>query len=91
MVVPTGKQEPLVKPAVGAEVIDTEGVAQLSAAVGAVQLAIPQVVVVVKLILVGQFVNIGGVTSLSHGLMTVLVTVTVNEQVAIFPLASVAL
>ena len=86
-----GKQEPIVKPAVGAEVTDTEGVPQLSAAVGAAQVAIPQVVVVVKLIFVEQFVKVGGVTSLSHGLTTVLVTVTVKEHVAELPLASVAL
>ena len=63
VVVPIGKQEPLVKPAVGAEVTDTEGVVQLSAAVGAVQLAVPQSAVVVTLILAGQFVKVGDVTS----------------------------
>ena len=56
-------------PAVGAEVIDTEGVVQLSFVVGAVQLAIAQLVVVVKLILVGQFVIVGGVASLSQVLL----------------------
>ena len=72
--------------------IDTEGVEQLSVAVGAVQVAIAQsVVVVVKLILAGQFVKVGGVTSLSHGLIMVLVTVTIKEHVVTFPLASVAL
>ena len=89
VVVPMGKQEPLTKPTIGAEVIDTEGVEQLSVAVGAVQLAIAQPVVVVKLIFVGQLVKEGGVTSLSHGL--VFTTVTVKVQVAILPLASVAL
>ena len=88
---PIGKQEPLVKPTIGAEVIDTEGVEQLSAAVGAVQVAVAQSVVVVKLILTGQFVKVGGVTSLSQGFVTVFVTVTVKEQVAVLPLASVAL
>ena len=69
--------------------IDTEGVEQLSAAVGAAQVAVPQSAVVVTLILAGQFEKVGGVTSLSHGL--VFTTVTVKLQVAIFPLASVAL
>ena len=74
VVVPIGKQEPLVKPAVGAEVIDTEGVEQLSAAVGATQLAVPQSAIVVTLILVGQLVNVGGVTSLSQGFVPPVVT-----------------
>ena len=63
VVVPIGKHEPLVKPAVGAELTDTEGVVQLSVAVGAVQVAVPQSAVVVTLILAGQFVKVGGVTS----------------------------
>ena len=91
VVVPIGKQEPLVKPAVGAEVTDTEGVVQLSIAVGAVQVAFPQSVVVVMLILVGQFAKVGGFTSSSQGFVTVFVTVTVKEHVAELPLASVAL
>ena len=89
VVVPIGKQEPLVKPTIGAEVIDTEGVEQLSAAVGAVQVAVAQSVVVDTLIFAGQFVKVGGVTSLSQGF--VFTTVTVKVQVAILPLASVAL
>ena len=79
VVVPIGKQEPLVKPAVGAEVIDTEGVVQLSVAVGAVQEAMTQPFkVVVKLIFAGQLVKEGGVTSLSQGFVAVFVTVTVK-------------
>ena len=90
VVVPIGKHEPFVKPAIGAEVNNTEGVVQLSVAVGAVQEAMTQPFkVVVKLIFAGQFVKVGGVTSLSHGF--VFTTVTVKLQVAIFPLASVAL
>ena len=45
-VVPIGKHEPLDKPAFGAEVKISEGVLQLSVAVGAVQVAILQVSVV---------------------------------------------
>jgi hypothetical protein len=89
VVVPTGKHEPIPKPDVGEVVKDTVGVPQLSDAVGAVQLAIAQLLVVVKLIFVGQLVKVGGVASVSHG--SVLVTVTVKEQVAELPLVSVAL
>ena len=46
VVVPIGKHEPLIKPAFGAEVKITEGVLQLSVAVGADQVAILQVSVV---------------------------------------------
>ena len=67
MVVPIGKAEPLFKPAVGA--VDTEGVilgVQLSETVGGVQVAIAFIPDVVKLILVGQFEKVGGVTSGEH-------------------------
>ena len=47
---------------------------QLSAAVGAVQVAVPQSAVVVTLILEGQLVNVGLVTSLSHGFVPPVVT-----------------
>ena len=86
---PIGKHEPIVKPAVGAELTDTEGVVQLSVAVGAVQVAIAQLFKVVRLIFAGQAVNTGGCASVSHG--SIFTTVTVKLQVAIFPLASVAL
>ena len=62
VVVPTGKQKPLVK------LLDTEGVAvQLSVAVGVVQVAVAQAVVVVKLIFIGQAERIGFTTSVAQG------------------------
>jgi hypothetical protein len=67
-------------------VLDTEGVPQLSVAVGAVQVAIAAVSDVVLAIFTGQAVKTGNVVSLTHGF----VTVTVNEQVALLLLASVA-
>ena len=91
VVVPTGKHEPIPKPEVGAEVTDTEGVVQLSVAVGAVHEALAQVPVVVKLMFDGQLANVGGVASVAQGSTTTFVTVTVKTQVAILPLASVAL
>ena len=91
VVVPTGKHEPIPKPAVGAEVTVTEGVVQLSAAVGAVHEALAQLPVVVKFMLVGQFVNVGAVASVAQGSTTTFVTVTVKTQVAMLPFASVAL
>ena len=57
MVVPTGKHDPIPKPAVGVEVTDTEGVPQLSLAVGAIQLATAQLLAVDKVIFVGQLVK----------------------------------
>ena len=90
VVVPTGKHEPIPKPGMGAEVTDTEGVPQLSVAVGAVHEALAQVPVVVKFMLVGQFVNVGAVASVAQGSTAVFVTVTVNVQVAVLPFASVA-
>ena len=65
---PTGKQEPMPSPTAGEEVRDTEGVPQLSIAVGVIQLAIAQLVVVLSLILAGQLVRVGGVSSLPQGL-----------------------
>ena len=83
VVVPTGKQKPLVK------LLDTEGVAvQLSVAVGVVQVAVAQVVVVVKLILAGQAERTGFTTSFVQPLL--LVTATSKAQVAVLFLASVA-
>ena len=60
VVIPTGKQEPIVKPAVGAELTDTVGVPQLSVAVGAFQEATAQPFKVVKEIFAGQALNTGG-------------------------------
>ena len=89
VVVPTGKQEPIPKPAVGEVVKDTEGIPQLSLAGGAIQLATAQLLMVVKLILAGQLAKVGGSVSVSQVLF--LTTVTVKKQTAILPLASVAL
>ena len=55
------------KPAVGEEVTDTEGVPQLSDAVGAVQEAVAQVPEVDKEILLGQLAKVGAWVSVSHG------------------------
>ena len=60
-VIPIGKQKP------GAWVAVIVGVLQLSVAVGGVHVAVPQVVVVVAVILVGHAVKTGGVTSSKHG------------------------
>ena len=79
----------MVNPTVGEEDTETVGTPQLSVAVGAVQDATAQSFKVERLILAGQAVKTGGVTSLSQGL--IFTTVTVKLQVAIFPLASVAL
>ena len=69
--------------------LDTEGVAvQLSVAVGAVQVAVAQVVAVVKLILAGQADRTGFTTSLVQLLL--LVTATSKEQVAVLFAASFA-
>ena len=59
----------------GLEVKDTEGVEQLSVAVGAVHDAIAVVVAVVKFILAGQAESTGGVASVIQGFVE-LVTVT---------------
>ena len=63
VVMPIGNALPFVKPVVGCVVKDTEGVEQSSVAVGAVHVAIAVVVPVVKFIVLGQAVKIGGVTS----------------------------
>ena len=87
VVVPIGNAPPFVKPTVGLVVKDTDGVVQLSVAVGAVQDAIAVVVAVVKLIFVGQAVNTGGTLSVAQLLDWV--TVTVKLHVAVLFLASV--
>ena len=63
VVVPSGNVPPFVKPVVGLVVKITEGVVQLSVAVGAVHDAMVVVVAVVKFILAGQEVNKGGTMS----------------------------
>ena len=61
---------------------------QLSVAVGIVQVAVAQVVAVVKLIFVGQAERTGFTTSFVQPLL--LVTTTSKAQVAVLFLASVA-
>jgi hypothetical protein len=87
VVVPIGNAPPFVKPVVGLVAKDTEGVLQLSVAVGAVQVATAVVPVVVKLRLAGQAVKTGGVASVAHRL----VIITVKLHVALLFLASIAL
>ena len=79
-------QEPLTGPAVCV----TVGVPQLSVAVASAQLTVQQVPAAVGVftIFAGQVIT-GGVTSVAQALKGL--TVTVNEQVAEFPLASTAL
>jgi hypothetical protein len=67
-------------------VLITEGVLQLSVAVGAVHVTITDVSEIVFEIFAGQFAKTGFTTSAAHGLMTV----TVNEQVDLLFFASVA-
>ena len=76
VVVPIGKQKPLVK------LLVTEGaVVQLSVAVGAAQVVVAQVAAVVKLMLVGQAERTGFVTSFVQGSPPV--TATMKLQVAV--------
>jgi hypothetical protein len=67
-------------------VLVTEGVPQLSVAVGAVHVTMADVSDIVLEILAGQAVKTGFIVSLAHGFMIV----TVKEQVALLFLASVA-
>jgi hypothetical protein len=68
---------------------DTEGVLQLSVAVGAVHVATAVVPVVVKFKVAGQAVNTGAVASVAHAF--VLVTVTVKLHIAILLAPSIAI
>ena len=80
---PIGKQKPLFR------VLVTEGVAvQLSVAVGAVQVAMAQVVVVVKLIFCGQADKTGGMASVAQ--LFAADTTTLKLHVAVLLRASVA-
>jgi hypothetical protein len=79
--VPTGKQIPEVC------VLTTEGMPQLSVAVGAVHCALAQVSAVDKTIFAGQLANTGFTVSVAQ--ILVLVTRTVKEQVAVLFLLSV--
>ena len=67
---------------------DTEGVEQLSVAVGAVHVAAAEVVVVVKFILAGQAVRTGGILSVVQALDCV--TIILKAQIVLLFLASVA-
>ena len=77
---PILKHEPLAK------FVTTRGVPQLSVAVGATHCATAQVSEVAKTMFAGQGVKRGLRVSKVHGLTTV----TVNEQNATLPFASVA-
>jgi hypothetical protein len=69
-----------------ASVLVTEGVLQLSVAVGATQVTMTEVSEIAFEILAGQFAKTGFTTSAAHGL----ITVTVNEHVDLLFFASVA-
>jgi hypothetical protein len=78
--VPAKKQMP------GVWVLTTEGVPQLSVAVGSVHCALAQVSTVDKTIFAGQFEKTGFTVSVTQ--LLVLVTRTRNEQVAVLFLVS---
>ena len=63
---------------------------QLSVAVGAVHVAVAQLLEVVKLMFVGQPEKTGGVASLAQGSTLPFETVTVKLHVDLLPFASVA-
>jgi hypothetical protein len=79
-VVPIGKLLPDVA------VLVRVGVEQLSEAVGATQVAMAVVPVVVRLILLGQLAMTGATISLAHWLNCW--TIILNEQVAVLPATS---
>jgi hypothetical protein len=60
---------------------NTEGVLQLSVAVGAAHCAMAHVSAVLRTIFAGQFAKTGLIVSLKHGF--VFVTVTVKVQIAV--------
>ena len=68
--------------------LDTEGVLQLSFAVGASHCALAQVAVLLMVILAGQAVKTGLTVSVKQGFVAV--TLTINEHVVLLPFASVA-
>ena len=82
VVVPIGNAPPFVKPTVGLVANVTEGVVQLSVAVGAVQDAIAVVPVVAKLIFEGHAVKTGGIISVAHG--SIYITITVKLHIVLF-------
>jgi hypothetical protein len=71
-------------------VLTTEGVPQLSVAIGIVHCAMAQVSRVVKTILVGQVTKVGLMVSASQAVILDAPTVTVNEHWDLLLLASVA-
>ena len=71
-----------------AKLLDTEGVLQLSVAVGAVQVAMVLMVEIVKLIFCGQLLITGGVASVAQG--SGRVTVMLKRHSATLFLASLA-
>jgi hypothetical protein len=77
---PIGKQKPVLC------VLTTEGVPQLSVAVGAAHCAIAQLSIAVNTMFAGQFVKTGFTVSVAHGF--VLVTRTWKEHVAVLFLVS---
>jgi hypothetical protein len=78
--------KPILKFVPDVSVVDTEGVLQLSVAVGAVHMTITVVSEIVFDTFAGQAVKMGLMVSVAHGF----VTVTVKEQVALLFLSSVA-
>ena len=71
-----------------AKLLDTEGLPQLSVAVGAVQVAMAVVPEVVRLIFVGQLLKAGAVTSVAQGSKRE--TVTLKRHSTTLFLASLA-
>jgi hypothetical protein len=80
VVVPIGKQLPLFKFKVGADVNMIFGVLQLSVAVGATHVATTQFSVVESTWFIGQLAKTGAVFSLAQ--VSICVILTVKEQVA---------
>jgi hypothetical protein len=78
--------KPILKFVPDVSVVDTEGVLQLSVAVGGVQVTMTTVSEIVFDTFAGQGVKMGLMVSVVHGF----VMVTVKEQVALFFLSSVA-
>ena len=83
---------PILKQSFGLKLLVTEGVEQLSVAVGTDQVAFTQsfaAFVILAEILAGQLIT-GTILSLLHGFTTARLTVIVKLQDALLPAASVA-
>ena len=80
---PTGKEAPDTK------LLVTEGVLQLSVAVGAVHVAIALVPDVVKLMFCGQLLITGATASVKHGSTYVTVTVKRHSETLLRPSAAI--